>query len=377
MDQLASSAIPPAAPPPTQVGDALADTVLSSLISPLPFKGRVYSRPCSYDRLHRGRKIIPPPPAPLGLFVRNYIEPAATVRASTILPREPAHPSHKLEALQPAERHANEPTPPLAFLRRTRHTIATSMPQRDQPFDFSAEALYPPKPRRTELFEEFFWGWNAAAHFVHAYSVMERMEDVCQHAGAGGVDLAFRVGNVRAATVLLALAIGSLSRVREHPKPRSNEPDSWIWTLSFGDNMFRAAKELLDRDDSVTLESAQARLIHDMYLLSTNRLMQAWQSFGSTVQMMTSLGLHRRSLDLYPPNRPNYAKTQSERRLFWFAYVLDKQISALFGRPNRWNDEMIDQQLPDCVDYENPDEDGAVGILLSDCNTAGLIHQIS
>lgn len=39
--------------------------------------------------------------------------------------------------------------------------------------------------------------------------------------------------------------------------------------------MFRAAKELLDRDDSVTLESAQARLIHDMYLLSTNRLMQA------------------------------------------------------------------------------------------------------
>lgn len=92
---------------------------------------------------------------------------------------------------------------------------------------------------------------------------------------------------------------------------------------------------------------------------------------------MTSLGLHRRSLDLYPPNRPNYAKTQSERRLFWSAYVLDKQISALFGRPNRWNDEMIDQQLPDCVDYENPDEDGAVGILLSDCYTAGLIHQIS
>lgn len=104
------------------------------------------------------------------------------------------------------------------------------MPQRDQPFDFSAEVLYPPKPRWTELLEEFFWGWNAAAHFVHAYSVMEWMEDVCQNAGAGGVDLAFRVGNVRAATVLLALAIGSLSRVREHLKPRSNEPDSWIWT---------------------------------------------------------------------------------------------------------------------------------------------------
>lgn len=38
---------------------------------------------------------------------------------------------------------------------------------------------------------------------------------------------------------------------------------------------------------------------------------------------------------------------------------------------------MIDQQLPDCVDYENPDDDGGVGILLSDCYTTGLIHQVS
>lgn len=141
--------------------------------------------------------------------------------------------------------------------------------------------------------------------------------------------------------------------------------------------MFRTAKELLGRDDSATLEAAQARLIHDMYLLSTNRLMQAWQSFGGTMQMMTSLGLHRHSLDLYLTNRPIKAKMQNERRLFWSAYVLDRKISALFGRPNRWNDEMIDQQLPDCVDSENPDEDGEMGILLSDCYTTGLIHQIS
>lgn len=130
MDEPASSAIPPAAPPPTQVGEIIAADVLSSPASPStqfppsdfffassklqeeksgspmrpmsphevagqlywlsaqlslcvapqpspptctnpqltpsapPFKGHSFSRPCSYDRPYRGRKIMPPPPAP-------------------------------------------------------------------------------------------------------------------------------------------------------------------------------------------------------------------------------------------------------------------------------------------------------------------------
>ena len=113
--------------------------------------------------------------------------------------------------------------------------------------------------------------------------------------------------------------------------------------------------------------------------------MQAWQSFGVTLQMITSLGLHRRiggnrGLGLNVTHIANHAKMQSERRLFWSAYVLDRQISTLFGRPNRWNDDMIDQGLPDCVevdiDDEDADEDGPVQVL-RDCYTTGLIHQAS
>ncbi|KAK0740431.1 hypothetical protein B0T18DRAFT_393254 [Schizothecium vesticola] len=316
MDKLAFSAISPVAPPNARVGEAIAADALSSSTSP-------------------SSQVAPPnisfPEKPQGCRRRREAgsirdHAPTTVRASKIRARRPAHPSHKLEALQPAERQANKPTPPLAFLHRTRHNIATTMLHSDQPFDFSAEIRYPPKPRWTELLEEFFWGWNAAAHFVHTYSVIDWTEQVCENAGAGGVDLAFRVGNVRAATVLLSLAIGSISRDREHSETRSNELDSWIWILSFGDNMFRTAKELLSRDDSVTLESVQARLIHDMYLLSTNGLIQAWHSFGSTVLMMTSLGLHRRGLGLYPTNRSNYTKMQSERRLFYCHNALTMRI---------------------------------------------------
>lgn len=112
---------------------------------------------------------------------------------------------------------------------------------------------------------------------------------------------------------LPSLATGSLSHDRELSETRSNELGSWILTLSFRDYMFRTAKERLGGDDSVTLESGQARLMHDMHLLSTNRLIQAWHSFGSTVLMMSSLGLHRRGLDLYPPNRSIYIQRRRAR----------------------------------------------------------------
>lgn len=130
--------------------------------------------------------------------------------------------------------------------------MAVTMPQRDQPFDFPAEVRYPSRPRWTVLLQEFFRGWNAAAQFVPTFFMMDWTEQVYQNAGPGGVDLAVQVGNARAATVLLALAIGSLSRDREHrnsdhSETRLNEQDGWIWTLNFRDNMFRTAKELLGR----------------------------------------------------------------------------------------------------------------------------------
>jgi hypothetical protein len=42
----------------------------------------------------------------------------------------------------------------------------------------------------------------------------------------------------RAATVLLSLAIGSFSRDRAYAERSEDELDDWIWTLSFGDDMF-------------------------------------------------------------------------------------------------------------------------------------------
>lgn len=68
-----------------------------------------------------------------------------------------------------------------------------------------------------------------SVHFVHSYSVILWKEQVYQNAGAVGVDPAFRVGNVRATTVLLVLAIGSLSQNKEQSDATSNElDDGWI-----------------------------------------------------------------------------------------------------------------------------------------------------
>lgn len=101
-----------------------------------------------------------------------------------------------------------------------------------------------------------------------------------------------------------------------------------------------------------TLETIQARLGLCLFLLSSSRANQCWYIFGTTIQLVTALGLHRRRPSKTSRGGPAYIEHELRKRVFWSAYTLDKYLSVMFGRPRLLDDEDIDQDLPDEVNDE-------------------------
>lgn len=95
------------------------------------------------------------------------------------------------------------------------------------------------------------------------------------------------------------------------------------------------------------LETIQARLGQCLYLLSSSRANECWYAFGTALQLVTALGLHRKLPAKLPRNGNTYLEQELRKRIFWSAYTLDKYLSVMFGRPRLLHDEDIDQELPE------------------------------
>lgn len=183
------------------------------------------------------------------------------------------------------------------------------------------------------------------------------------------------IGKPRAAIVLTVLAIASIHQEKSGcaQSPRV-----------CADELFGMASRLTETETGFpSLESAQARLIQVLYLLTTSRMNRAWYTFGNVVQIIAALGLHRR------PNRKrglgagegegDYIRAQCSLRTFWAAFVIDQHLGVIFGRPRHYHDEDIDQEFPASVNdefmtaqgpVERGDEFGDIG---SDCLIDALI----
>ena len=108
-----------------------------------------------------------------------------------------------------------------------------------------------------------------------------------------------------------------------------------------------AAERRLSRETGpVRLESVQARLAQCLYLMGSSRANQAWYLFGTTTQLILSLGLHSQRHSRTPYTGNGLVEEECRRRVFWSAYTLDKYFNIILGRPGMFRDEDIDQQLP-------------------------------
>ncbi|KAL1970076.1 hypothetical protein VTN77DRAFT_6481 [Rasamsonia byssochlamydoides] len=150
----------------------------------------------------------------------------------------------------------------------------------------------------------------------------------------------------KAAIVFMVFAVSTL---REEQHNGNGE----LYARNESERWYAAAKHMLSIETGPpTLETIEARLGLCLFLLSSSRANQCWYIFGTTMQLVTALGLHRRR-----PSKPSrggaaYVEHELRKRVFWSAYTLDKYLSVMFGRPRLLDDEDIDQDLPDEVNDE-------------------------
>ncbi|KAH7635960.1 fungal-specific transcription factor domain-containing protein [Sordaria sp. MPI-SDFR-AT-0083] len=266
-------------------------------------------------------------------------------------------PGQDYMSLKMDHRYGNEDNPPLVFLHAAWKKIAEvqrdiELPV-DQPWDRSETPQFSyVRERWYQQQDHFFKSWNGTFHFLHRHTV--RRPCPCRHCTHDH---------------------GSWRPLQGRPK----DVDEYIWSSKHGDALLNMAVSLTDAETGEPrLDSVQARLLQDMYLLSTCRYNKAWYTFGNTLQMITGLGLHRRlgrnrGLGRDIKERPDYAKIQCERRTFWTAYIIDKQLSMVLGRPSHFRDDFIDQELPDAVNDEDMGPTGPVRPHKGDCYMEALL----
>jgi len=191
-----------------------------------------------------------------------------------------------------------------------------------------------------------------------------------------GLPITDNLGNAKVAVLLGVLAIATFHR----QKSRGFSEDAP--SLAQSDAYFKVTANLIETETGEPhLESAQARLLQVFYLLMTCRMNQAWYIFGNLLQIIAALGMHRRSRKdkLYSRSRSNYVHSQCRIRTFWSAYILDRYLGVVMGRPRHFHDKDIDQDYPDRVDDANMSPAGRIPSESDDtdeCHIDGFIWNI-
>lgn len=247
----------------------------------------------------------------------------------------------------------------------------------DKPLDSQrhGRVQLPSLARAKQLVHLYFDICMATYRFLHLPTVEAWLEAACDNA-RGGLPLHRGIGRARAAIILIVLAIATAHEDKASGDFQLDEKAS----MEHIDTLFTAASALVQQETaSPTLESAQARLMQVLYLLTTSRFNQAWYEFGIAVQLISALSLHRKQKVRRGHANQDYVVAELRKRTFWSAYILDKYLGVIFGRPRHYNDEDIDQDAPDRVNDEDMSPAGVDPGLgrrrdRKDCSIDALIH---
>lgn len=208
------------------------------------------------------------------------------------------------------------------------------------------------------LFDFYFEQCVVTYRCLHQYQTQAWLQSVLTNT-ENDLPLHHDVGHAKSSLVINILAIASLrqSKISSHLLSEA-DPLS-----SVSDQYYAAAAALAGAETGLPrLESVQSRILQVLYFLQTGRMNQAWYTFGSTVPLVTALGLHRKpGRNRNGSNRTptgDYIVSQCRRRNFWVVYTIDKYLAVVFGRPRLFHDDDIDQDYPDRVNDEDMGTEG-------------------
>lgn len=141
-----------------------------------------------------------------------------------------------------------------------------------------------------------------------------------------------------------------LALTHRFQKTTSLNREEDVEALGYFQNAYAVSNQLTALKS--TLSCVQALLGMSMIILGTPNKGPASLLTSSAIRIAQSMGLHRKLQE------PGLSDTEIEqrKRVFWLAYILDKDISLQTGQPPTQDDDDMDVELP----YENDTATGLV-----------------
>lgn len=193
----------------------------------------------------------------------------------------------------------------------------------------------PPKDEALSLFRDYFDNFNVLLPLFHEPTFMhlvERQYSRDPYEGSGWW-----------ASMNVVLAIAHRLRVMNRLVPQEEDKKAWLYLK----NAMGVLTELTMRNTD--LLSVQALLGMSLFLQGTPNPQPSFFLVAAAIRLSHSIGLHKRgSLFNF-----NAVEVEQRKRVFWIAYLLDKDICLRSGRPPVQDDDDMSGELPSEVPPDN------------------------
>ncbi|KAF9886071.1 hypothetical protein FE257_012006 [Aspergillus nanangensis] len=186
----------------------------------------------------------------------------------------------------------------------------------------------PPKEEALSLFRDFFENFNCLFPLFHEPTFMhlvERQYSRDPYEGSGWW-----------ASINVVLAIAHRLRVMSNLVPQEEDKKAWLYLK----NAMGVLTELTMRNTD--LLSVQALLGMSLFLQGTPNPQPSFFLVAAAIRLSHSIGLHKRGSGF----GLNPVEVEQRKRVFWIAYLLDKDICLRSGRPPVQDDDDMNVELP-------------------------------
>ncbi|KAI2621721.1 N-terminal binuclear Zn cluster-containing protein [Hypoxylon sp. NC1633] len=193
----------------------------------------------------------------------------------------------------------------------------------------------PPKPEALSLLKDYFDNFNCMFPLFHQPTFMhlvERQYSNDPYQGSGWW-----------ASLNVALAIAHRLRVMSNLVPYEEDEKSWAYMK----NAMGVFSELTMRNTD--LLSVQALLGMASFMQGTPNPQPSFLLIAAAIRLSHSIGLHKRGSGF----NLNPVEIEQRKRVFWIAYMMDKDLCLRSGRPPAQDDDDMNVELPDADPEDN------------------------
>ncbi|KAM0249865.1 hypothetical protein ACHAQJ_008874 [Trichoderma viride] len=193
----------------------------------------------------------------------------------------------------------------------------------------------PPKPEAMSLLKDYFENFNCMFPLFHQPTFMhlvERQYSDDPYQGSGWW-----------ASLNCAFAIAHRLRVMSNLVPQEEDKKAW----GYFKNAMGVFSELTLRNTD--LLSVQGLLGMALFMQGTPNPQPAFLLISIAIRLSHSIGLHKKGTGF----NLNPVEIEQRKRVFWIAYMLDKDLSLRSGRPPAQDDDDMNVELPDADPEDN------------------------